>query len=384
MRKLLKTYFDYRRNIYNRGLAIWKLQYQQYCRQKQKHRPSWYSVRNYLVKHKTSYDRLYPSGILKVTIHQLGYAWNNYFNSQMRNDRPKFKTKKRSKQTVSFELEGTHNFIKNSKLMLPASQKNKQVNYPIRLAEQPRFVGKIKFITVSLIGNHYYVAMTIDTKQIVTLPKTNRKIGIDVNVGHFDASYQKVKQLTTLPKSLFKLNEQAIFYQRVLAHKRLTNPRHFLSRKYYRTKTKLDKIYQKIINIQDDLLHKYTKMLVTNFDYIGIETLDVRQMKVDHYLAKSIQRSLFGKFTVLLKQKAALYGKQVIQVAPDYPSTQLCSSCGYRRTKLSPGGKMTLNGDNIHKDHQNYYCPNCLTKIDRDINAANNIEHEMTRLLALN
>lgn len=65
--------------------------------------------------------------------------------------------------------------------------------------------------------------------------------------------------------------------------------------------------------------------------------------------------------------------RDLVLVDRFYPSTQLCSECGYRKTKDGYSGRQTLSGDSIHKDHQKYYCYNCGAVLDRDENAVRNI-----------
>lgn len=73
------------------------------------------------------------------------------------------------------------------------------------------------------------------------------------------------------------------------------------------------------------------------------------------------------KFCSLLSYKADWYGRSLIKVNRYYPSSQLCSCCGYKNTTLDL------------KDRE-WICPSCNTKHDRDYNASLNILKEGPRI----
>ena len=78
----------------------------------------------------------------------------------------------------------------------------------------------------------------------------------------------------------------------------------------------------------------------------------------NHCLAKSISDAAWSKFFDCLAYKAEEAGRQFIKVNPAY-TTQTCSTCGYRQ-------KLSLS-------ERRFNCPNCGLEIDRDHNAALNI-----------
>ena len=69
----------------------------------------------------------------------------------------------------------------------------------------------------------------------------------------------------------------------------------------------------------------------------------------------------FYNFVEILKYEAMKLGTQIIFVDRYFPSSQLCSVCGYKNPAL--------------KDLKirEWECPNCHTMHDRDKNAAKNI-----------
>ena len=85
--------------------------------------------------------------------------------------------------------------------------------------------------------------------------------------------------------------------------------------------------------------------------------------------AKSYQDVAQSEFIRQLEYKAEWYGKTISKIDRFYPSTQLCSECGFKNP--------ALKDTNIRE----YDCPECGTRHDRDINAAINILREGLRIL---
>lgn len=89
----------------------------------------------------------------------------------------------------------------------------------------------------------------------------------------------------------------------------------------------------------------------------------------NHRLAKSIQDVSLSEFVRMLQYKASWYGRYIQRVDTYYPSSQLCSCCGYQNTAIKD---LSI---------RNWICPNCNTSLDRDINASINILSQGLKLL---
>nr|WP_246259831.1 transposase [Oxynema aestuarii] len=92
-----------------------------------------------------------------------------------------------------------------------------------------------------------------------------------------------------------------------------------------------------------------------------IEDLNVSGMLKNHKLAGAIADGGFYEFRRQLEYKCEWYGSKLTLIDPWYPSSQICSNWGHRQ-------KMLL-------DRRQYDCPNCHASIDRDLNAAINVEN---------
>ena len=84
-------------------------------------------------------------------------------------------------------------------------------------------------------------------------------------------------------------------------------------------------------------------------------------MMRNHKLAQHIGSASWSKFFDMLFYKATWYGNDIVKIPSMYPSSQICSCCGYKNPLVK---NLAI---------RNWECPKCQTKHDRDINASINI-----------
>ena len=95
-----------------------------------------------------------------------------------------------------------------------------------------------------------------------------------------------------------------------------------------------------------------------------------RTAKIHRHIANQRKDFLQKKSTEISNYKLRDRGGQLIKVGRFFPSSQLCSHCGFKNPLVK----------NLSIRH--WDCPNCgTTGIDRDVNAAKNIKKEGIRLL---
>ena len=140
----------------------------------------------------------------------------------------------------------------------------------------------------------------------------------------------------------------------------------FSKSKSKRVRLKIAKLYEKIANQRLDFLHKLTKELLTKYESIAIEDLDIQDMlKSNPSLARRISDCSWFTFRQLLTYKADLYGCNLIIIPKFYPSSKSCSNCGCINNNLKLTDRIWLCPDPKCNLHTN--------GLDRDLNAAINI-----------
>ena len=139
------------------------------------------------------------------------------------------------------------------------------------------------------------------------------------------------------------------------------------SKNRYKIRLKIQRLYQKIRNARKHLIHDITNKLIKENDIIVTESLDVKGMQKNHYVAKGLNENPISEIIRVLKYKAEFNNKRLIQIGRYYPSSQTCNICNYQNKKVKD---LSL---------RNWECPVCHTKHNRDFNASVNIMFEGLR-----
>jgi putative transposase len=126
---------------------------------------------------------------------------------------------------------------------------------------------------------------------------------------------------------------------------------------------KLAKAHLRVANIRKDALHQATSLLTKTKSAIVLEDLNVSGMMKNHPLAQAIADVGFYEFRRQLTYKGEWYGCQVFLADRYYPSTKRCSNCGNIKAGMDLGERV-------------YECEVCGLIVDRDLNAALNLEPE--------
>jgi len=211
--------------------------------------------------------------------------------------------------------------------------------------------GTIKTCTVRKDGEKWYACFSCEYES-VPLPPCNESIGIDVGLKTFAALSNG--EFIENPR-FFRKEETAL----AKAQRKFdtVKDKHG-SKERKQTKKVVRRVHERIKNRRHNFVHQQSRKLVNRFGMIAVEKLNVKGMVQNHCLAKSISDASWTQFRSSLTMKAESAGRLVIAVNPAYTS-QDCSACGYRaKKKLS---------------ERWHHCPMCGWVLDRDTNAAVNI-----------
>ena len=102
---------------------------------------------------------------------------------------------------------------------------------------------------------------------------------------------------------------------------------------------------------------------------ICVEELIVNTMSKNNEYNKSRMDASMSRLLHMLEYKAEWYGRTLVRVPHNYPSSQLCSKCGYKNSNMKNLGI------------RNWICPECGSIHDRDVNAAKNILNKGIEML---
>jgi IS605 OrfB family transposase len=121
----------------------------------------------------------------------------------------------------------------------------------------------------------------------------------------------------------------------------------------------------RVANIRKNALHQATSLLTRTKAVIVLEDLKVSGMMKNRHLAQAIADVGFYEFRRQMKYKGLWFGCKVILANPFYPSTKRCSRCGHIQEEMDLSIRV-------------YTCDYCGLTIDRDLNAALNLERLTT------
>lgn len=303
--------------------------------------------------------------VLQQALRQMLTAYNNFFKQGK--GFPKFKSKK-DKQSALFPLEAISKTNKFTERKITLTKSFKDLKFKcsdLYFKRLQTYKDNIKSATLSKTkSGNYFLSILIDlpNEEVIKFKQTNDIVGIDLGVKDFViTSDGEVFE----NKHFYKSQEKKI----KKLHKQLSKKVKG-SNNREKSRIKLAKAYERLTNQKEQYLHSVVNILLSQYDIICMEDLNVRGMLKNHKLSKAIQELGFYRFKSILEDKSYNNGKRVVFVDRFYPSSKRCSHCGYIHKGL------TL------RDRE-WVCPECGEHHERDINASINILMEGERIIGI-
>ena len=208
-------------------------------------------------------------------------------------------------------------------------------------------------MSVSRLAGRWYASLTVEREPTAKPAPKGGAVGIDLGV----------KNLATLSDGTVIPNPRALGTRL----KALRKAQQALSRKVKgsvrreKAKIRVAKLHARVADVRADAIHKATTMIARNYDTVCIEDLNVAGMMKNHRLARNPSDAALGEFHRQLEYKTARNGVVLRVVDRWFPSSKTCSNCGVVKAKLSLSERV-------------FNCDDCGLSIDRDVNAAINIQ----------
>ena len=212
---------------------------------------------------------------------------------------------------------------------------------------------RIVRITVSRRAGHWYASLTVERESTATAAPKGGTVGVDLGV----------KNLATLSDGTVIPNPRALGTRL----KALRKAQKALSRKVMgsvrreKAKKRVARLHARVADVRADAINKATTMIANTYGTVCIEDLNVAGMVKNRSLARSVSDAALGEFRRQLEYKTARSGAVLRVVDRWYPSSKTCSNCGTVKAKL-PLSERVFN------------CDACGASMDRDLNAAINIQ----------
>ena len=140
------------------------------------------------------------------------------------------------------------------------------------------------------------------------------------------------------------------------------SPKKLPSKNREKARIKLARLEEHIANCRKDWIEKESLRLVRSYDKVVVEDLNLKGISAFLRNAKNMNDTSWGMFVSRLQAKGKDYNCNVIKADRYFPSSKLCSCCGWKY-------------ENLTLDVRKWTCPKCGVHHIRDVNAAINLKN---------
>jgi putative transposase len=294
---------------------------------------------------KTKFSWMYESSKCapQEALRDLDAAFRNFF--EKRAGFPRFKGRKRG--AGSFTLTGAIR-VGPDVVRLP------RIGW-VRLKERGYVPSRVHInsATVSERAGRWFVSISVAKEVPEHVPIQGPAVGVD----------RGINRLLTVSDGMLVENPRALNrYERKLEHLQRSVSRKRRGSANGRKAVKaLRRVHYRVACVRKDVIGKATTMLARTKSVVVVEDLNTKNMMANHSLARSVQDAAWSELLRQLEYKTEWYGSRLVKADRWYPSTKRCSSCGKVKERMDLAERV-------------YRCEACGLTMDRDLNAARNLE----------
>lgn len=297
---------------------------------------------------------------LQIVCTDLHKAFQGMFNKIAKH--PKFKSKKFAKLSFPVRSENKRFYFVNDIVTI---EKLGKVKYKSTYKfSQGQGVGKYSNIRISYTNGKWILSFGMECEN--QAQDLSGRIGIDLGVKELAVVSHNGCQIVfhniNKSKRVRTLKHKLVHLQRKVDRKYRTNKSYEKTKRILKVEQQIKEIYYHLSKIRENYIHQTTHQLVNlNPEIITMEDLNVSGMMKNRHLSKAIQEQCFYEFRRQMEYKCEDKGIKLQFVDRFYPSSKTCSCCGSVK-------------NNLKLSDRTYICDECGLVIDRDFNAALNLE----------
>lgn len=250
----------------------------------------------------------------------------------------------------------------------------------VRMTRPLRYEGRPVSVNVRQHNERFYACFLVeitDEEFIRTHPhyaqRPTAAVGIDLGIHELAVTSDGI--VIENPRHWERQLEKENLLQKRMNHcdglkqKKSERKNHRPGKNFLKAKMKLWRHRTHIRNCREDLRNRFCSIILSHYQYIGIETLSIKQMpdsckddKGKRKLRQHLADISLYEIRHRLQTIGELLGRKVVSAPSNYRSTRICSNCGHVEPHM-----------NVNK--RTYRCPKCGSVIDRDLNAAINLRN---------
>ena len=235
-----------------------------------------------------------------------------------------------------------------------------------RLVEDGK--ATIQQVTISHFGGRWQVAFQVrytvatrPTKQ--PLQRLGGEVGVDVGITHMATLSRTIDGLTDGDGHVPNPRPLAARLARLQKLDRCIARCERGSKNRTRLLERRARLHGSVAAIRKNAHHQMANQLAGLFDTVVIEDLNVAGMTHNRPLARALADAGLGQLLRIITTECSDRDTHRVTVDRFYPSSKTCSACGAVKAKLPLGIRV-------------FDCDHCDLILDRDVNAARNLEQQ--------